>query len=200
LPLALALRCPAAVIVDHLHDCTILIAEEGDESLLDQLEADLAAVPQIPPLPSLKDWQEDAAESFLDGVERVHEHLQAGDIFQVNLSRAWRAQYAEAPRQRRFTVRCAKPIPRRLPVCCSNRIGQWRVRRPSAWLKYAVAWRRPGRSPVRVPRLPGDDELARIRELSAHPKERAEHVMLIDLERNDLGRVCIHQVRSKSTS
>jgi anthranilate synthase component 1 len=40
------------------------------------------------------------------------------------------------------------------------------------------------------PRVPGDDDLARIRELTAHPKERAEHVMLIDLERNDLGRVC----------
>ena len=40
------------------------------------------------------------------------------------------------------------------------------------------------------PRTPGDDDVARIRELSAHPKERAEHVMLIDLERNDLGRVC----------
>jgi anthranilate synthase component 1 len=40
------------------------------------------------------------------------------------------------------------------------------------------------------PRVVGDDDLARIRELTAHPKERAEHVMLIDLERNDLGRVC----------
>lgn len=40
------------------------------------------------------------------------------------------------------------------------------------------------------PRLPGDDEPARIRELVGHPKERAEHVMLIDLERNDLSRVC----------
>ena len=41
------------------------------------------------------------------------------------------------------------------------------------------------------PRLAGDDEAARIRELVGHPKERAEHVMLIDLERNDLGRVCV---------
>src|SRR5690606_7721327 len=40
------------------------------------------------------------------------------------------------------------------------------------------------------PRFPGDDDAARIRELVGHPKERAEHVMLIDLERNDLGRVC----------
>jgi anthranilate synthase component 1 len=38
-------------------------------------------------------------------------------------------------------------------------------------------------------RLPGDDA-REMRELAAHPKERAEHIMLIDLERNDLGRVC----------
>jgi anthranilate synthase component 1 len=41
------------------------------------------------------------------------------------------------------------------------------------------------------PRLDGDDAAERIRELVDHPKERAEHVMLIDLERNDLGRVCV---------
>ena len=40
------------------------------------------------------------------------------------------------------------------------------------------------------PRFPGDDDQARIRDLVGNPKERAEHVMLIDLERNDLGRVC----------
>ena len=40
------------------------------------------------------------------------------------------------------------------------------------------------------PRFGGDDDAARVRELVGHPKERAEHVMLIDLERNDLGRVC----------
>ena len=39
-------------------------------------------------------------------------------------------------------------------------------------------------------RFDGDDDSARIRELVGNPKERAEHVMLIDLERNDLGRVC----------
>jgi anthranilate synthase component 1 len=41
------------------------------------------------------------------------------------------------------------------------------------------------------PRFEGDDDAARIRELVGHPKERAEHVMLVDLERNDLGRVCV---------
>jgi anthranilate synthase component 1 len=42
------------------------------------------------------------------------------------------------------------------------------------------------------PRFAGhEDDSARIRELIGNPKERAEHVMLIDLERNDLGRVCV---------
>src|SRR3546814_14134679 len=41
------------------------------------------------------------------------------------------------------------------------------------------------------PRFDGDDDGARIRELVGHPKARAEHVILADLERNDLGRVCL---------
>ncbi len=45
LPIALALRCPAAVIVDHDRDCTLLVAEAGRAELLDVLEADLAAAP-----------------------------------------------------------------------------------------------------------------------------------------------------------
>ncbi|HSS07489.1 MAG TPA: chorismate-binding protein, partial [Rhodanobacteraceae bacterium] len=40
-------------------------------------------------------------------------------------------------------------------------------------------------------RIAGDDDAERVRELIGHPKERAEHVMLIDLERNDLGRVSV---------
>ena len=191
LPVALAVRCPVAVIVDHARDCTILLAEAGHEHLLDTLEADLTVAPRIPALPALRDWEEDTPQRFLDGVERIHEHLYAGDIFQVNLSRAWRARYAQAP----------------APVSLYNVLRQANPA-PFAGLLQQPAWAVVSSSPERLvevrrgvaqtrpiagtrPRLPGDDELARIRELSAHPKERAEHVMLIDLERNDLGRVCV---------
>jgi anthranilate synthase component 1 len=191
LPVALALRCPAAVIVDHVANCTILMAEAGDEHLLDQLESDLTAMPSIPPLPALKKWQEDAPESFLDGVERIHEHLRAGDIFQVNLSRAWRAQYVEVPSPASLYSKLRKANP--APFAGLLQQPGWAVVSSSperlVEVRQGVAQTRPiagTRS-----RVPGDDELERIRELSAHPKERAEHVMLIDLERNDLGRVCI---------
>ena len=191
LPLALAVRCPAAAIVDHVRDCTILVAEAGHEDLLDVLEADLAVVSPIPPLAAPIGWDEDAPQQFLDGVARIHEHLYAGDIFQVNLSRAWRARYARPPVPASLyaVLRQANPAP------FAGLLQQpgWAVASSSperlVEVRGGVAQTRPIAGTR--PRLPGDDELARIRELSAHPKERAEHVMLIDLERNDLGRVCM---------
>jgi anthranilate synthase component 1 len=144
-----------------------------------------------PAIAALKAWiRKMRSELFLDGVERIHEHLQAGDIFQVNLSRAWRATFASAP------------TPTSLYACTAQANPA-----PFAGLLQQTGWAVVSSSPERLvevrrgiaqtrpiagtrPRVPGDDDLARIRELSAHPKERAEHVMLIDLERNDLGRVC----------
>jgi anthranilate synthase component 1 len=191
LPRALALRCPAAIIIDHVRDCTVLVAEAGSESLLDQMEADLAFPVQIPPLPVLADWAEDAPQGFLDGVTRIHEHLQAGDIFQVNLSRAWHARYVAPPTPASLyaALRGANPA----PFAGLLQHAEWSVVSSSperlVEARRGVAQTRPIAGTR--PRLPEDDELARIRELSAHPKERAEHVMLIDLERNDLGRVCV---------
>ena len=191
LPVALALRCPAAIIVDHQQDRTILVAEEGSEALLDQLEADLAVhwSAQVLPAPSAID--EDAPALFLDGVERIHEHLRNGDIFQVNLSRAWRMSYTHPPRPADVyaALRQANPA----PFAGLLQHGDWAVASSSP---ERLVETREGMAQTRPiagtrPRVAGDDELARIRELSTHPKERAEHVMLIDLERNDLGRVCV---------
>jgi anthranilate synthase component I len=190
LPVALALRCPAAIIVDHLHERTVLVAEAGQGALLDALEADLDAGQTVAPLAAPEAIDEDDPSLFLDGVARVHEHLHAGDVFQANLSRAWRARFAEAPSAASLyaALRQANPAPfagllqqRDWAVVSSSPERLVEVRRGMAQTRPIAGTR---------PRLAGDDDLARIRELSAHPKERAEHVMLIDLERNDLGRVC----------
>lgn len=191
LPLALAVRCPAAIIVDHPHECTWLVAETGHESLLDQLEADLALPAAWPPLPALESIEEDPPGDFLDGVRRIQEHLRAGDTFQVNLSRGWNARYAQPPAPAALydALRHANPAP------FAGLLQQpgWAVLSSSperlVEVRDGVAQTRPIAGTR--PRLSGDDEHARIRELSAHPKERAEHVMLLDLERNDLGRVCV---------
>jgi anthranilate synthase component 1 len=191
LPVALALRCPAAVVVDHARDRTVLVAEPGSGHLLDAMEADLTAA--LPPLdlPAPAAVEEDVPARFLDGVARIHEHLHAGDIFQANLSRAWRARYAAppAPAALYASLRRANPAPF---AGLLQRDG-WAVLSSSperlVEVRDGVAQTRPIAGTR--PRVAGDDEVARIRELRAHPKERAEHVMLIDLERNDLGRVCV---------
>ena len=191
MPVAVAVRCPAAVIVDHARDCTILIAEAGSESLLDALECDLGARPAIAALDPPLEYDEDRPSQYLDGVARIHEYLQAGDIFQVNLSRSWRARYATPPEPASLyrTLRQANPAPfaglfqqPRWAVASSSPERLVEVRNGNAQTRPIAGTR---------PRLDGDDEQERIRELTAHPKERAEHVMLIDLERNDLGRVCV---------
>jgi 4-amino-4-deoxychorismate synthase (2-amino-4-deoxychorismate-forming) component I len=190
LPVAMAVRCPAAIIVDHLRERTILVAEAGHDDLLDLMEADLDAVSVIRPLATPETIEEDAPSLFLDGIERVHEHLHAGDVFQANLSRAWRARFAEAPSAASLyaALRRANPAPfagllqqKQWAIVSSSPERLVEVRRGMAQTRPIAGTR---------PREVGDDDLARIRELSAHPKERAEHVMLIDLERNDLGRVC----------
>lgn len=191
LPVALALRCPAAVIIDHARNRTILIAEADDEGLLDMLESDLDVVSGIAPLTDMVSWEEDEPENFLLGVERIHQHLRDGDVFQVNLSRAWCARYAQAPEPAALYSLLRKANP--APFAGLLQQADWSVASSSPERLVEV---RRGMAQTRPiagtrPRLPGDDEPARIRELSAHPKERAEHVMLIDLERNDLGRICV---------
>ena len=189
-PVALALRCPAAAILDHAREVVELVAEPGHAYWLDRLERDLQAAPSWPLAAPPQAIEEDAPQHFLDGVARIHEHLRAGDIFQVNLSRAWHARYATAPAPASLyaALRQANPAPF---AGLLQRPG-WAIASSSPERLVASRGRLAQVRPIAGtrPRLPGDDEAARIRELTGHPKERAEHVMLIDLERNDLGRVC----------
>ena len=193
LPVAFALRCPAAVLRDRSTGECVLVAEAAHAGMLDRIEADCSGAARLPPLPR---WQppdslvEDEPAAFTDGVRRILDYLAAGDVFQVNVSRAWEAGFAA-------------------PLDPATLFARLRSHNPApfAGLFAGAGWAVVSASPERLvsvrgdlvetrpiagtrPRAAGDDDAARIRELVGHPKERAEHVMLIDLERNDLGRVC----------
>jgi anthranilate synthase component 1 len=191
IPKALALRCPAAIIVDRQAQQTFLIAEDAHVDLLDALRADLeSAMVFAAVAPIATTIEEDAPDRFIDGVARIHDYLRAGDTFQVNLSREWRVQYASAPPAAALyaSLRRANPA----PFAALLQWQDWALASSSperlVEVRSGVAQTRPIAGTR--PRVHGDDEAARVRELIDHPKERAEHVMLIDLERNDLGRVC----------
>ncbi len=193
LPVALALRCPAAILRDRSNGHCVAVCEHGHEHLLSAIDAHLRAAAELSVLP---DWQspmriaEDSAQEFIEGVEAVHRYLRDGDVFQVNLSRAWRAEFAQAPEPAALYARLREANP--APFAGLLAFDDWALASSSPERLVSVRGRLAETRPIAGtrPRIAGDDADARIRELVAHPKERAEHVMLIDLERNDLGRVC----------
>ena len=193
LPVAIALRCPAAVLRDRGTGECVALAERGHEALLERIADDARAAASLAPLPQ---WQppssivEDDPQAFTAGVERILDYLAAGDVFQVNLSRAWRARFDEAPQPAELYARLrqASPAPfSGLFACEGGAVASASPERLVSARGEVVETR-----PIAGtrPRLPGDDDAERIREMAGDPKERAEHVMLVDLERNDLGRVC----------
>jgi anthranilate synthase component 1 len=195
LPVAFATRFRAAVIRDHGAHVTQLVCEIGSEELLEAMRADLnRVVGESPRTQDLEIVQvtEDPRQQFLDGVERVLDYIRAGDVYQVNVSRGWRAELAAPvpPVVLYRRLRAANPAPfAGLLTLPGNRA----VASSSPERLVRVRARRISTRPIAgtYPRGADAEADARLaRELLAHPKERAEHIMLIDLERNDLGRVC----------
>lgn len=199
LPNALAWRCPGAVLVLHGHDeargpqaqSAIAVAEDAEslQKILALLEIGPLSTPaQIPELLSL---QVDEPARFEAGVATVLEYLRAGDVFQVNISRPWHGQFSAPPDPAMLyrSLRKQNPAPFagmfRWPgaVLLSSSPERLVEVRGNEIQTRPIAGTRPrGKNP--------DHDLEMSRELIDNPKEQAEHVMLIDLERNDLGRVC----------
>ena len=192
-PVAWLVRIPAAILFDRASRRCALMAEAGRTELLDSMERDLnASLPSLPTVPLLHELREDAPAAFLSGVDRIQDYIRAGDVFQVNLSRGWEGSFAE-------------------PVSAASLLGQLMQKNPAPFsaLLQLEEWAIVSSSPERLVRLGRDgivetrpiagthprsedaaEDAALRARLRAHPKERAEHVMLVDLERNDLGRVC----------
>ncbi len=192
-PLAWLARIPAAILFERSSGRCLLVAEHDYRALLDELVHDLAQLPFcVPALPGMRELHEDDPAAFLAGVAQIQNYIRAGDVFQVNLSRGWQAGFDT-------------------PVAPAALFAQLMSRNPAPFsaLLQMDDWAIVSSSPERLVRLGTDRRLetrpiagthprsedaaedAALRaRLQAHPKERAEHIMLVDLERNDLGRVC----------
>jgi anthranilate synthase component 1 len=194
LPVALALRCPAAVLRDRVTGECMAVAEPAHAALLERIGADVDAARRLAPLPPWTEpvaVDEDAPARFTEGVRRVLDYLAAGDVFQANLSRGWRARFDDAPEPAALFARLRRHNP--APFAGLFVGDDWAVISASPERLVSVRGDVVETRPIAGtrPRFVGDDDTARIRDLVGNPKERAEHVMLIDLERNDLGRVCV---------
>lgn len=195
IPVAVARRCPAAIIVDHLKNTITAIAENEYAHLLDKIETDVLEINQHSKTEqqtkiNCKKISEASEAPYLAQVKVIKQYIIDGDIFQANLSRPWLIDIDEnvddvdifnalsrsnpgsfAAFARLGDASLISSSPERLVRSRNNLVET----RPIAGTR---------------PRSSATDDAATTKELLEHPKEQAEHIMLIDLERNDLGRVC----------
>lgn len=192
LPIAFKARIPAAIIVDHEQDKAYIIVEDESENLLTTMLADIAKAGIYDPGElAVGQISEDDPEHYIDFIIKAKQYIRDGDIFQTNLSRKWQVEFEQQcdPIALYHSLSHSNPAQFSALVKYNDQyiISSSPERLVSA--KNGVAQSRPIAGTHPRGETPQED-----RELSnhllAHPKEQAEHVMLIDLVRNDLGRFC----------
>jgi len=128
-------------------------------------------------------------EEYIKAVDRVREYIAAGDVFQVNLSQRFEADLKIPPYELYKRLRMVNPAPfasylnfQGMTIVSASPERFLKVHGDLVETRPIKGTRPRGRDPVE------DERLAQ--ELTHSTKDRAENVMIVDLERNDLGRVC----------
>lgn len=192
LPVAFISRIPAAVIIDHFHHKAYIVAEREREDLIFKIKQDIEDSGTYKHAAChARAVEEENPAKYRDMLEQTHQYIREGDIFQANLSRQWTAVFDKP----------ADPLAIYWQLCQSNPAPFAALMR---YRDHYLASSSPERlvsvtngiaetRPIAGTHPRGSDktaDLALAQSLLGHPKERAEHIMLIDLERNDMGRIC----------
>lgn len=161
------------------------------DALLERLghRVELPPLPLLTPLPPPPETESPyASERFLQGVHTIKRHIRDGDVFQAVLARRRDADCAAAPFEVYRALRTLNPAPYLyhlelddLAVVGSSPEVLVRVEDGEVTLRPIAGTRPRGVTP--------DDDARLAERLRTDPKELAEHAMLVDLGRNDVGRV-----------
>jgi anthranilate synthase component 1 len=190
LPIAIAVQIPCAVIVDHQLGKTYLVDESDNQDRINQVLADIDKI-----TPNLNaDFSGklscEADTKFLSGVEKIKKYILAGDVFQVNLSRAWhyKLDNNHTATQLYEALKTSNPA----PFSALAQFQDFSIISSSPERLFCVNDNKIEMRPIAGthPRGVGVQDENLKQRLINHPKEQAEHIMLLDLQRIDLGRVC----------
>jgi len=206
LPEGLMVRPTLFAIFDNVNDEFTLVApvypdpEVPAERAWDQAQARLAEaeaavdrpLPHRPPPVMLPDPPSPVSnfreDDFISAVARCKEYIAAGDAFQIVISQRFAVPFALPPFALYRALRRINPAPflvylnfGEFSIVASSPEILVRLRDGMVTIRPLAGTRRRGTT--------HDEDLALERELLADPKERAEHLMLLDLGRNDVGRV-----------
>ena len=206
LPVAYAARVKKALIYDHKNKKIFFLSEAGidhkysyqsllnDAQRIQNLNRSKSTIEKLADSP-----QEENQHIFLKSVSTVKNYIKEGDVFQVNLSRLWQASFASVNHTERAfslsqTLSKENPAPFSGLADFKSEQGTASIISSSPERLLKVKDNRLESRPIAGthPRSTSEKEDSRLlNQLHKHPKEQAEHIMLIDLIRNDLGRVCV---------
>jgi anthranilate synthase component 1 len=214
LPDAMLLRPSLVAIVDNVRDMVTLVApvwhspdidaEAAYQGATARLTTALAAIDRAPahgtpvtPVAAGAARTLDAVSNtthaeFLDMVERAKEYVRAGDVFQVVPSQRWSLPLDVEPFALYRAVRRVNPSPYLFFFNLAGANGGFQIVGASPEIMVRVRGGKVTIRPIAGTRPRGrtpEEDKALEADLLADPKERAEHLMLLDLGRNDVGRV-----------
>ena len=194
-PLAYAVEIPSAIIIKHHTNEAFIVDEEGDKKRINNILSDISALNQF------KIKQNKAISAtlinsdrniFMQQVRVIKSYIKEGDVFQVNLSRYWQlllntnTNVADIYQR----LRIYNPAPFSALIRYANfEIISSSPERLFRKRKSIIETR-----PIAGTHPRGDNgkDYHLKQSLITHPKERSEHIMLLDLERNDLGKICAY--------
>jgi anthranilate synthase component I len=154
-----------------------------------ELERGLSSAPRPPSRRAPELRSNLTREVYEAGVRTIKEHIAAGDIYQAVLSHRFDADVEAEPLTIYRALRHVNPSPYMYFI----RMGKFAIVGSSPEMLVRVEGRNAVMHPIAGTRPRGrteEEDLRLADELKRNEKERAEHVMLVDLGRNDLGRVC----------
>ncbi len=187
--------------VDHQEGHVLAVATGSDwDDCARRLEALEACVRRAVPTPRpvlspletpTVEWQSNfTQDAYMVAVERVREYIRAGDTYQVNLSQRLRVDFPSEPLALYELLSAANPVHfasylegEGFHVVSASPERLVRVEDGKATTRPIAGTRRRGTP---------EEDARFVHELRTSEKELAEHAMLVDLERNDLGRVCAY--------
>ena len=190
LPIAYAVKIPTAIIIDHQLDKTYIVDESDDDSRINLILDDIKLINPIPLNPLDGSLSEENQEKFISGVQSSLKYIIAGDVFQVNLSREWQYKLNNHVDSAAIYKSLKKANP--APFSALIHYQDFSIISSSPERLFSVNNDVLQTRPIAGthPRGKGSDDETLKDNLISNPKEIAEHVMLLDLERNDMGRVC----------
>ncbi len=193
IPVAIATRIPTCVIFDHQKNQTIIFDESSNPDRLNQIKEDIRNIKkQSQKQNSFNKLISEDGKKYIKGVNSCKEYIRAGDVFQVNLSRNWSVEIADDFSSSGLYERLKNINP--APFSAFAHFNEFDIISSSPERLFAVdgAMQTISTRPIAGthPRGEGNQDQIMKENLISHPKEKAEHLMLIDLERNDLGRIC----------